>query len=60
MTLKLNTRQLTFFRSLLESPSPEMQTLCQLSARDLRTTLGLNLAHIQAETGLTPWEFGGE
>lgn len=59
-SVSLMTRQLTFFHSLLLSPSPEAQTLCRLSARDLRSTLGSNLAHIETETGLNPWEYGGD
>ena len=59
-SVSLMTRQVTFFHSLLQSPSPEIQTLCHIAARDLRSTLGSNLAHIQSETGLNPWEYGGE
>ena len=58
-SVSLMTRQVNFFHSLLLSPSPEAQTLCRLAARDLRSTLGSNLAHIATETGLSPWEYGG-
>ena len=54
------SRFLSFFHSLLSSPSTEVQVLSRLSARDLRTTLGSNLAHAQAETGLDPWSYGGQ
>ena len=59
-SVSLMTRQLTFFHSLLSSPSPEAETLARMASRDIRTTLGSNLAHIRTETGLNPWEFGGE
>ena len=55
----LMSRFLKFFHSLLESPSPEVQVLSRLSARDLRTNVGSNLAFIKSETGLDPWMFGG-
>ena len=47
-----------FFHGLLDSPSPEVQTMVRLSARDLRTNTGRNLAYIEQETGLNPWVFG--
>ena len=56
----LMSRFLSFFHSLLSSPSTEVQVLSRLSAHDLRTTLGSNLAHAQAETGLDPWCYGGQ
>ena len=59
-SVSLMTRQLSFFHSLLSSPSPEAETLARLSSRDIRSTLGSNLAHIKTETGLNPWEFGGD
>ena len=37
----------TFFRSLLVSPSPEVQVAALLAARDLRSSLGSNLALLQ-------------
>ena len=59
-SVSLMTRQLSFFHSLINGPSPEAETLARLSARDIRSTLGSNLAHIRTESGLDPWEFGGE
>ena len=53
-------QQVTFFQSLLESLSKEIQCLSRLSARDLRTNLGSNLNHIEKESGLSPWVFGGK
>ena len=47
-----------FFHGLLNSPSPEVEILARLSARDLRTNIGRNLSYIYNETGLNPWEFG--
>ena len=45
----------TFFRSLLVSPSPEVQVAALLAARDLRSSLGSNLALLREESGLDPW-----
>ena len=45
----------TFFRSLLVSPSPEVQVAALMAARDLRSSLGSNLALLQEESGLNPW-----
>lgn len=47
-----------FFKSLLESPSPEVSVVARLVARDIRTSLGSNLALIRRETGLDPWTVG--
>ena len=44
-----------FFRSLLTSPSPEVQVAALLAARDLRSSLGSNLELIRKESGLDPW-----
>ena len=44
-----------FFRSLLTSPSPEVQVAALLAARDLRSSVGSNLALLRDETGLDPW-----
>ena len=59
-SVSLMTRQLTFFHSLLESPSTEAQVLSRLAARDVRTNLGSKLSHIKQESGFNPWEFGGD
>lgn len=59
-SVSLMMRQLTFFQGLLASPSIEVQVVSRLSARDMRTTLGSNLAHIRQETGLDPWVIGGQ
>ena len=45
-----------FFRSLLASPSHEVVVVALLATRDIRSTLGSNLAHLRAKTGLDPWE----
>jgi hypothetical protein len=47
-----------FFRSLLDSPSPEVAVVARLAARDLRSSVGANLALIRRETGLDPWAAG--
>ena len=44
-----------FFRSLLTSPSPEVQVAALLAARDIRSSVGSNLALLGEETGLDPW-----
>ena len=56
--ISLMTRFVTFFHSLINSPSPEVSVLCRLSARDLHSNIGLNLDDIKRETGLDPWLFG--
>ena len=46
----------TFFRSLLDNPSPEVQVALLLAARDLRSYVGSNLALLREEScGLDPW-----
>ena len=47
-----------FFRSLLDSPSTEVAVVARLAARDLRSSVGTNLALLQRETGLDPWVVG--
>ena len=47
-----------FFRSLLESPSNEVMVVARLAARDVRSSVGANLALISRETGLDPWVAG--
>ena len=44
-----------FFRSLLTSPSPEVQVAALLAARDRRSSVGSNLVLLGEETGLDPW-----
>ena len=43
-----------FFRSLLVSPSNEVKVVARLAARDVRSSVGANLALISRETGLDP------
>ena len=47
-----------FFRSLLYSPSSEVAVVARLAARDLRSSVGTNLALLRQETGLDPWVVG--
>ena len=56
-SLKVNllSRFRGFFRALLDSPSHEVQTVSRLAARDIRSTLGSNLALLREITGLDPW-----
>ena len=58
--VSLMTRQSKFFHSLLANPSIEAQTLSRLAARDIRSNLGSNLAHMRQESGLCPWKYGGK
>ena len=48
-------RAIGFFHGLLASPSPEVTVVARLAARDLRSSLGANLALVREETGLDPW-----
>ena len=45
-----------FFKSLLNSPSQEVQLVARLAGRDIRSNAGSNLALLRSETGLDPWE----
>ena len=59
LRVNLLLRFRTFFRSLLNSPSPEVQVAVRLAARDLRSPVGSNLALLRKETGgLDPWTAG--
>ena len=51
-------RAVGFFHGLLASPSPEVTVVALLAARDLRSSLGANLALVREETGLDPWVAG--
>jgi hypothetical protein len=51
-------RGVNFFRGLLASPSTEVTVAALLAARDLRSSLGTNLALVRKETGLNPWVVG--
>ena len=44
LRVNLLLRYRTFFRSLLASPSPEVQVAVRLAARDVRSSVGSNLA----------------
>jgi hypothetical protein len=48
-------RFVMFFRGLVAGPSPEVAAVALLAARDLRSTLGSNLALVRELTGLDPW-----
>jgi hypothetical protein len=47
-----------FFRGLLASASGEVAVMARLAARDVRSTIGSNLALVRQETGLDPWVAG--
>ena len=56
LRVNLLLRFRTFFRSLLVSPSPEVQVAVRLASRDLRSSVGSNLALLRHESGgLDPW-----
>ena len=59
-TVSLPSRFVTFLHSLLDSPSLEVQILCRLSARDIRTNTGSNISHVKSLTGLDPMDYGGQ
>jgi hypothetical protein len=48
-------RYVKFFSSLGASPSMEVSVLAHIVSRDVRTTTGSNLRHVQEMTGLDPW-----
>ena len=54
--LNLLLRFRSFFRSLLLSPSPEVQVAARLAAGDIQSPVGSNLALLRQESGgLDPW-----
>jgi hypothetical protein len=55
LRVSLLHRFVMFFRGLLAGPSPEVAAVALLAARDLRSTLGSNLALVRELTGLDPW-----
>ena len=48
-------RYISFYRKLLKSRSAEVALVASLAGRDLSSTTGINMAKIQAETGLNPF-----
>ena len=53
--VKIISRYIKFFRSLLKSSSREIQLLACISAHDKSSNTGGNIARIAEETGLNPW-----
>ena len=49
------SRYITFYRSLLSSPSKEVAVVARIVGRNSRTTTGLNLLNLRLETKLNPW-----
>ena len=47
-----------FFKGLIASPSHEVAVVALLAARDIRSTVGSNLAQLRNMTGLDPWATG--
>ena len=58
LNVSLMMKLVVFFRSLLASPSSEVQVIARLAARDMRSNLGKNLALIREASRLDPWEAG--
>ena len=56
LRVRLLSRFLKFFQSLLSSPSKEVSVAARIAARDIRTNLGSNLDIIKRESKLDPWE----
>ena len=54
----LLNRSVGFFRGLLDSPSREVTVMALLASRDVRSSLGSNLALVQELSGLNPWMAG--
>ena len=44
-----------FFKSLLNSPSPEVQVVAMLAGLDITSTAGSNMELLRSETGMNPW-----
>ena len=51
-------RQVSFFHGLLASPFKESKVATLLASRDVRSTIGANLALVRSVTGLDPWTTG--
>ena len=49
------SRYITFYRSLLSSPSKEVAVVARIVGRNAGTTTGLNLLNLRLETKLNPW-----
>ena len=47
LNVSLMMKLVAFFRSLLASPSGEVQVVARLAARDMRSNMGKNLALIR-------------
>lgn len=48
-------RYIKFFKTLLNSKSPEVALVANLVSHDVQSTTGNNLARMKQETGLNPW-----
>ena len=46
-----------FFQGLLNSPSREVKLLANIVSRDPRSNTNKNIKHVEAITGLSPWDF---
>ena len=50
-------RYTTFFKNLFKSSSKEVRHLARIVTRDVRSVSNKNLQHLNALTGLSPWDF---
>jgi hypothetical protein len=53
--VKVISRYVNFFQTLLKSRSKEVRLVAQLAAQDKSSTTGINLAKIYNETNINPW-----
>ena len=54
--VQLLTRFVKFFQQLLKCHSREIMVVANIVARDVRSTTGYNVAMLERETGLSPWD----
>ena len=54
--VQLMSRFVKFFRQLLKCDSREIMVVANIVARDVRSTTGFNVAMLERETGLSPWD----
>ena len=58
LRVSLLHREVGFFHGLLASPTSEVAVAALLSARDLPSTAGTNLALVREVAGMDPWTAG--
>ena len=50
-------RYVNFFQNLFKSSSKEVRHLARIVARDVRSVTNRNVRHIEAASGLSPWDY---